>query len=123
MLIVVVGIILVYELTIGKQIAQFKERTNIMRSENQEQWKKQESLLYIYFFAFKCVHVELPKIFPNPLRERLVKNRVWNTFFNYYKYLSEHDPNAVESKFTEELIRNNVDLEQAMFYELTVDQM
>ena len=32
MLIVVVGIILVYELTIGKQIAQFKERTNILIS-------------------------------------------------------------------------------------------
>ena len=31
-LIVVVGIILVYELTIGKQIAQFKERTNILIS-------------------------------------------------------------------------------------------
>ena len=32
MLIVVVGIILVYELTIGKQIAQFKEQTNILIS-------------------------------------------------------------------------------------------
>ena len=32
MLIIVVGIILVYELTIGKQIAQFKERTNILIS-------------------------------------------------------------------------------------------
>ena len=32
MLIVGVGIILVYELTIGKQIAQFKERTNILIS-------------------------------------------------------------------------------------------
>ncbi len=32
MLIIIVGIILVYEFTIGKQIAQFKERTNILIS-------------------------------------------------------------------------------------------
>jgi len=31
-LIVIVGIVLVYEFTIGKQIAQFKERTNILIS-------------------------------------------------------------------------------------------
>ena len=30
--VIVVGIILVYEFTIGKQIAQFKERTNILIS-------------------------------------------------------------------------------------------
>ena len=29
-LIVIIGIVLVYEFTIGKQIAQFKERTNIL---------------------------------------------------------------------------------------------
>ena len=32
MLIVIVGIVLVYEFTIGKQIAQFKERANILIS-------------------------------------------------------------------------------------------
>ena len=31
-LIVIIGIVLVYEFTIGKQIAQFKERTNILIS-------------------------------------------------------------------------------------------
>ena len=31
-LIIVLGIVLVYEFTIGKQIAQFKERTNILIS-------------------------------------------------------------------------------------------
>ena len=36
MLIVVVGIILVYELTIGKQIAQFKEQTNDLISKEIE---------------------------------------------------------------------------------------
>ena len=32
MLIIVLGIVLVYEFTIGKQIAQFKDRTNILIS-------------------------------------------------------------------------------------------
>jgi hypothetical protein len=101
----------------------FNERVKIMKSENHEEWKVQERLLYIYFFAFYCSNNEPPSLTPMPLKNLIKKRNTWNTFYNFNNYLNALKEDDFVRDFSEKFIRDMVKLDEAMFYELSIDDM